>query len=194
MTLAEATDAGRRGGSGGATALNAATYLGMVLRARPSSDIPEQVVEKQSQRAGAGIVGKGEERQNRLHGVGALSGAGHRRIYRGTCRGIAACGNPARTGAGRPVLLGGAAMAVYLRATAPPVSRRSRPRATPGSRVARALRPSASRPGQRPPRRRPASPSPAITARDSGDQSGGPLSATSRPAGNLPWAGHVGCR
>ena len=112
----------------------------MVLRARPSSDIPEQVVEKQSQRAGAGIVGKGEERQNRLHGVGALSGAGHRRIYRGQLAGeLQPAGN--RLG---PAPGGGAARVRRwrrdLRATAPPVSRRSRPRATPGSRVARALR------------------------------------------------------
>jgi len=65
---------GAAAGAAGTTALNAATYLDMVLRARPSSSTPEQVVEKLAQRTGTEIPGEGEERQNRLQGLGALSG------------------------------------------------------------------------------------------------------------------------
>jgi hypothetical protein len=46
---------GAAAGAAGATALNAATYVDMVLRARPSSSTPEQVAEKLSQRAGVEI-------------------------------------------------------------------------------------------------------------------------------------------
>src|SRR5437763_3249027 len=65
---------GAAAGAAGTTALNAATCLDMVLRARPSSSTPEQAVEKLAERAGTGIPGEAEERQNRLQGLGALSG------------------------------------------------------------------------------------------------------------------------
>jgi hypothetical protein len=65
---------GAAAGAAGATALNAATYLDMVLRARPSSSTPEQVVEELSKRAGVAIPGEAEDRSNRLQALGALSG------------------------------------------------------------------------------------------------------------------------
>jgi hypothetical protein len=67
---------GAAAGAAGAAALNAATYLDMVLRARPSSRTPEQVTEKLAERAGVEIPGAGAARQNRLEGLGALSGLG----------------------------------------------------------------------------------------------------------------------
>jgi hypothetical protein len=65
---------GAAAGAAGATALNAATYLDMVLRARPSSSSPEQIVEELSRRTGVEIPGSAEDRPNRLQGLGALSG------------------------------------------------------------------------------------------------------------------------
>ena len=49
--------AGMAGGAAGTTALNAVTYLDMLTRGRPSSDVPEQVVEKIADRAGVDIPG-----------------------------------------------------------------------------------------------------------------------------------------
>jgi hypothetical protein len=60
-------------GAAGTTALNAATYLDMAIRGRPASNIPEQAVEKAAQSAGVSIPGSGEERENRLAGLGPLS-------------------------------------------------------------------------------------------------------------------------
>ena len=65
---------GAAAGAAGAMALNAAAYVDMVLRARPSSSTPGQVAGKLAQRAGAEIPGEAEKRQNRLQGLGALSG------------------------------------------------------------------------------------------------------------------------
>jgi hypothetical protein len=61
-------------GAAGTTALNAVTYADMAMRARPSSSTPEQVVEELAKRSGHPVPGSGEERQNRLQGLGALSG------------------------------------------------------------------------------------------------------------------------
>lgn len=65
---------GAAAGAAGATALNAATYLDMVLRARPSSSTAEQVVEELARRTGVEIPGDATDRPNRLQGLGALSG------------------------------------------------------------------------------------------------------------------------
>jgi hypothetical protein len=62
-------------GAAGTTALNAATYLDMAVRGRGSSSAPEDLVESAADRAGAEIPGQGEERDNRLAGLGPLSGA-----------------------------------------------------------------------------------------------------------------------
>lgn len=65
---------GAAAGAAGTTALNAVTYLDMAARGRPTSDAPQQVVEKLSGQAGVQIPGQGEERENRLAGLGPLAG------------------------------------------------------------------------------------------------------------------------
>jgi hypothetical protein len=67
-----ATGAGA--GAAGTTALNALTYLDMAIRGRPSSETPEQTVEKLAELADVSIPGEGEERENRLAGLGPLTG------------------------------------------------------------------------------------------------------------------------
>jgi len=66
--------AGAAAGAAGTTALNAATYLDMSVRGRPTSDTPEQTVEALASKAGAKIPGEGETRDNRVAGLGPLSG------------------------------------------------------------------------------------------------------------------------
>jgi hypothetical protein len=72
-------------GAAGVTALNAITYLDMAVRARPSSSSPSQAVEQLAGKAGADIPGKDEERDNRLAGLGPLTG-----ILTGVAVGVAA--------------------------------------------------------------------------------------------------------
>jgi hypothetical protein len=66
--------AGAVAGAAGTTVLNTVTYLDMALRGRPSSSAPQEVVEKLADRAGVGIPGSGETKQNRLQGLGPLTG------------------------------------------------------------------------------------------------------------------------
>jgi hypothetical protein len=66
--------AGAAAGAAGTTALNAVTYLDMAVRGRPSSSTPEQTVEKAAEKAGVPIPGEGEERENRIAGLGPLQG------------------------------------------------------------------------------------------------------------------------
>jgi hypothetical protein len=65
---------GAAAGAAGTTALNAATYLDMAIRARPASNTPEQAVEKAAESTGVSIPGSGAERENRLAGLGPLAG------------------------------------------------------------------------------------------------------------------------
>jgi hypothetical protein len=65
---------GALAGAAGTTALNAATYLDMALRARPASDSPQKLVEQAAEQAGVSVPGDKEERANRLQGLGPLSG------------------------------------------------------------------------------------------------------------------------
>jgi hypothetical protein len=65
---------GALAGAAGTTALNAATYLDMALRGRPASDSAEQLVERAADKAGLSIPGEKDERDNRLRGLGPLSG------------------------------------------------------------------------------------------------------------------------
>ena len=65
---------GAAAGAAGTTALNAVTYLDMAWRARPSSSTPQQMVEKGAEAVGVDIPGEGEERENRLSGLGPLAG------------------------------------------------------------------------------------------------------------------------
>ena len=76
---------GAAAGAAGTTVLNAVTYLDMVLRGRPSSSTPEQLVETVAGEAGVRIPGDDDTRQNRLQGLGPLSG-----IAVGTAVGAAA--------------------------------------------------------------------------------------------------------
>src|SRR5919199_3132699 len=65
---------GAAAGAAGSTALNAVTYLDMVVRGRGSSSTPEQTVEKLAAKAHVPIPGEGETRENRLQGLGPLTG------------------------------------------------------------------------------------------------------------------------
>jgi hypothetical protein len=66
--------AGAAAGAAGTTALHAVTYADMAWRGRPASTIPEQSVDKMANQAGHPVPGTGAERENRLTGLGALSG------------------------------------------------------------------------------------------------------------------------
>lgn len=65
---------GAAAGSAGTTALNAVSYLDMVVRGRPSSSTPEDTVEALSRAAHVPIPGEGDTRDNRVAGLGPLTG------------------------------------------------------------------------------------------------------------------------
>jgi hypothetical protein len=65
---------GAAAGAAGTTALNGVTYIDMALRGRPSSSTPEKTVETLSEKAHVPIPGEGEEEENRVSGLGPLSG------------------------------------------------------------------------------------------------------------------------
>jgi hypothetical protein len=60
---------GAAAGAAGTTALNAATYIDMSVRARPASGTPQQTVEKLAEKADLQVTD-----DNRLAGLGSLSG------------------------------------------------------------------------------------------------------------------------
>jgi hypothetical protein len=57
----------------------------MAVRARPASDTPSQAVEQLTRKAGTDIPGQGDDRDNRLAGLGPLAG-----IMTGAAVGVAA--------------------------------------------------------------------------------------------------------
>jgi hypothetical protein len=65
---------GAAAGAAGTTALNAATYADMAMRARPASSTPQQAVDELAERSGHPVPGDGEEHENRLQGIGPLAG------------------------------------------------------------------------------------------------------------------------
>ncbi|MFF9086606.1 hypothetical protein ACF1BE_09395 [Streptomyces sp. NPDC014991] len=65
---------GGAAGAAGTTVLNAVTYADMALRGRPSSQTPARTVDKIAHGTGHPVPGAGEIRDNRLSGLGALSG------------------------------------------------------------------------------------------------------------------------
>ncbi len=65
---------GAAAGAAGSTALNAVTYLDMVVRGRPTSSTPEDTVEALAGRAHVPIPGDGGTRSNRVQGLGPLLG------------------------------------------------------------------------------------------------------------------------
>lgn len=75
--MTSGTGAVRRGlvaGAVGTTVLNAVTYLDMVVRGRPSSDLPRQTVERGLDRLDLELSGSSEERADRAAALGAMSG------------------------------------------------------------------------------------------------------------------------
>jgi hypothetical protein len=65
---------GAAAGAAATTALNAVTYLDMTVRGRGTSSTPEQTVEKLAEKAHVDIPGDEETRQNRVQGLGPLTG------------------------------------------------------------------------------------------------------------------------
>ena len=65
---------GAAAGAAGTTVLNAVTYLDMVVRGRGTSSTPEQLVEKITKTVGVDVPGDDDTRENRLQGLGPLSG------------------------------------------------------------------------------------------------------------------------
>jgi hypothetical protein len=65
---------GAAAGAAGTTALNAVTYLDMAVRGRGTSSTPEQAVEALAGKAHLSIPGEGQTRENRLQGLGPLTG------------------------------------------------------------------------------------------------------------------------
>jgi hypothetical protein len=93
---------GAAAGAAGATALNAVTYLDMAVRGRGASDTPQQTVDTLAGKADLEVPGEGDTRDNRLAGLGSLSG-----IVTGVGVG-AAFGLLRRAGFRPPALIGGA--------------------------------------------------------------------------------------
>ncbi|MDX3854326.1 hypothetical protein [Streptomyces sp. AK02-01A] len=58
----------------GTTALDMTSYLDMALRGRPASTTPEVTVERLSEKSRILVPGSGEKRQNRIAGLGPLTG------------------------------------------------------------------------------------------------------------------------
>jgi len=65
---------GAAAGAAGSTALNAVTYVDMAVRGRGASDTPQQTVDTLADKADLAVPGDGETRDNRLTGLGSLSG------------------------------------------------------------------------------------------------------------------------
>lgn len=65
---------GAAAGAAGTTALNAVTYIDRAIRGRPSSSTPETTVETLSSKTHVPIPGGEVARQNRVSGLGPLSG------------------------------------------------------------------------------------------------------------------------
>lgn len=61
-------------GAAGATALNLVTYAKQALQGTPSSATPDQAAEAVVRSVGAEVPGSPDTRQNRLEGLGPLSG------------------------------------------------------------------------------------------------------------------------
>lgn len=65
---------GAAAGAAGTTALNAVAYLDMAVRGRPTSSTPEQTVEALSRLLHLPVPGEGDTRQNRIAGLGPITG------------------------------------------------------------------------------------------------------------------------
>jgi hypothetical protein len=65
---------GAAAGAAGSTALNAVTYLDMAVRRRGASATPQRTVNTLADKADLEVPGEDDTRQNRLTGLGSLSG------------------------------------------------------------------------------------------------------------------------
>jgi hypothetical protein len=65
---------GAAAGAAGTAALNAATYLDMTVRGRPSSTTPQRTVEAIEKKLPVSVPGDDETRENRITGLSSLSG------------------------------------------------------------------------------------------------------------------------
>lgn len=74
MKATRALARGALAGGAGVTALNTVTYLDMAIRGRPSSNTPQDTVEKVSQKTHIPIPGDDDARGNRVSGLGPLTG------------------------------------------------------------------------------------------------------------------------
>jgi hypothetical protein len=72
--LIKGVGAGAAAGAAGTTALNAVTYLDMVLRGRAASSTPRETVERLTKKVGLEVAGDAETRENRLEALGQLLG------------------------------------------------------------------------------------------------------------------------
>ncbi|MEU5876237.1 hypothetical protein [Spirillospora sp. NPDC047279] len=97
-------------GAAGTTALNATTEADMAVRGRPASSVPAIVADRLAGRAGLNVPGAGVQRDNRLEGLGALSGGFTGVAVGALAGGLRAAGIRLPTVIGGP-LLGAAAMA-----------------------------------------------------------------------------------
>lgn len=95
---------GAAAGAAGTTALNAVTYLDMAARGRPASTTPQETIEQIADKVGLHVPGEGDERQNRLRGLGPLLG-----LIAGMGAGAIVGG--LRAGGWRPRIAGSAALA-----------------------------------------------------------------------------------
>jgi hypothetical protein len=66
---------GALAGAAGTTALNAATFADMVVRARPASSTPEQTIERGAELVGVSLPDDEDEKQARESGLGSLLGS-----------------------------------------------------------------------------------------------------------------------
>lgn len=96
-SLLRLTALGVAAGAAGTTALNTVTYLDMVLRGRPTSSTPEDTVEALSDKTHVPVPGTGDTRDNRIAGLGPLTG-----IFAGL--GVGAALGAARAAGWRPGL------------------------------------------------------------------------------------------
>lgn len=65
---------GAAAGAAGTTALNFLSYVDMAVRGRPASSTPEKTVETLSEKTGIPIPGDEDAEQNRVAGLGPLTG------------------------------------------------------------------------------------------------------------------------
>ena len=65
---------GAAAGAAGTTTLNTVTYLDMAVRGRPASSTPQDTVEALANKTHLSVPGQGEKRDNRVSGLGPLTG------------------------------------------------------------------------------------------------------------------------